>query len=211
MYLRFNSSLCLAVSLLATSSISGRAQSAPPQAAPVQSQLAPGQTAGTAIIRGRIADPSGAVIPGTDITISNAQGRTVATATSDGSGNYEVHNLPAGTYTVTATAGGFAPFVSQGIVVAAGQAKHVDVAMAIEAAQQSVTVTDDNPTVSVDADSNQTALTLKGADLDALSDDPDELSNGALRACRPIRRAQWRPDLHRRLHRRRAAAQVVHP
>ena len=49
--------------------------------------------------------------------------------------------------------------------------------MAIEAAQQSVTVTDDSPMVNVDASGNANAIVLKGKDLDALSDDPDELSN----------------------------------
>ena len=179
MYLRATSYLSLTLSLLIAASASGisQAQSAPPPAAPTQSVPAAPQPAGTALIRGRITDPSGALIPGTEITISNPQGRTVATATSDTSGSYEIHSLPAGTYTVTATAGGFAPFVSQGILVANGQAKRVDIAMAIEAAQQSVTVTEDAPTVSVDADNNQTSLVLKDKDLDALSDDPDELSN----------------------------------
>jgi len=42
-----------------------------------------------------------------------------------------------------------------------------------------VVVTDDEgaPQVSTDAGSNASAMVLKGKDLDALSDDPDELSN----------------------------------
>ncbi len=38
-------------------------------------------------------------------------------------------------------------------------------------------VTGDTPGVSVDPDSNVSAVVLTGKDLDALSDDPDELSN----------------------------------
>ncbi len=50
--------------------------------------------------------------------------------------------------------------------------------MAIEAAQQQVVVTDEGaPTVSTEAGANASAIVLKGTDLDALSDDPDELSN----------------------------------
>ena len=49
--------------------------------------------------------------------------------------------------------------------------------MALQVAQQSVTVTDDSPTVSVEAGGNASAIVIKGKDLDALSDDPDELSN----------------------------------
>ncbi len=78
---------------------------------------------------------------------------------------------------VQATFEGFAPFQSAAISLAAGQVKRVDVAMAIQTEQQSVTVSDDSPTVSVDASGNASSVVLKGKDLDALSDDPDELSN----------------------------------
>ena len=44
-------------------------------------------------------------------------------------------------------------------------------------AQQQVQVTGNTPGVSVDPDSNVSAVVLTGKDLDALSDDPDELSN----------------------------------
>ena len=49
--------------------------------------------------------------------------------------------------------------------------------MAIQAEQQNVVVTDETPTVNVEAGGNANAIVLKGKDLDALSDDPDELSN----------------------------------
>jgi hypothetical protein len=140
-------------------------------------QSSPAATAaGQATIHGKIADPTGALIPGAAITISDSKGQTVATATADAGGNYETHAAP-GTYSVTATFQNFAPFVSQGIVVAAGQVKRVDITMAIEAAQQTVVVSDDTPTVSVEADANSSSLVIKGKDLEALSDDPDELSN----------------------------------
>ena len=72
---------------------------------------------------------------------------------------------------------GFAPFQSQPIQLAAGQVKRVDVAMAIEVEQQNVVVTDESPTVNVEASGNANSIVIKGKDLDALSDDPDELSN----------------------------------
>jgi hypothetical protein len=154
----------------------GVAQTPPPAAAPAQARTAAAANANQATFRGKIADPTGALIPGATVTVSNSKGQTVATATADASGGYEAH-APAGTYSVTATFQNFAPFVTQGIVVAAGQVKRVDITMAIEAAQQTVTVSDETPTVSVDADANSSAMTIKGKDLDALSDDPDELSN----------------------------------
>lgn len=135
--------------------------------------------AATATLRGHIADPTGAFIPGAKITITNALGVTVKTATSDAAGAYSVTGLAPGSYIVQTSVDGFAPFTSPTLTLEAGQSKRVEVSMAIEAEQQSVTVSDDEgaPTVSVDPGSNASAIVLKGKDLDALSDDPDELSN----------------------------------
>ena len=135
--------------------------------------------AATATLRGHIADPTGAFIPGAKITITNALGVTVKTTTSDAAGAYSVTGLAPGSYIVQASVDGFAPFTSPTLTLEAGQSKRVEVSMAIEAEQQSVTVSDDEgaSTVSVDPGSNASAIVLKGKDLDALSDDPDELSN----------------------------------
>ncbi|KAA6456187.1 hypothetical protein DYQ86_25620 [Acidobacteria bacterium AB60] len=134
-------------------------------------------TVSAGILRGHITDQTGALIPGAKVIVFSAQGKTAGTATADAAGAYEVHGLAAGGYVVQAEFAGFAPFKSQIIVLGAGQAKRVDIAMAIEVEQQNVTVTDDSPTVNVEASGNSNSIVLKGKDIDALSDDPDELSN----------------------------------
>jgi hypothetical protein len=102
----------------------------------------------------------------------------VGTATASASGTYAVRGLAAGSYIVQVSFTGFAPFVSAPIDLAAGQTKSVDVKMAVEATEQQVVVTDEGgPTVSTDASANSSSMVLKGSDLDALSDDPDELSS----------------------------------
>ncbi|MGC1463526.1 MAG: carboxypeptidase-like regulatory domain-containing protein [Terracidiphilus sp.] len=140
---------------------------------------APAPAAPAATLHGHIADPSGALIPGAKVTIANALGVAQKTTTSDASGSYSATGLAPGSYIVQTTVDGFAPFTSQTIKLEAGQSKRVDISMAIEAAEQSVVVSDDEgaPQVSTDAGSNASAIVLKGKDLDALSDDPDELSN----------------------------------
>jgi len=139
---------------------------------------APVPTSVTATVRGHIADPTGALIPGAKITITNSLGVTVTTTTSDAAGSYEVNGLAAGSYIVQAAVEGFAPFASPTIQLTAGQVKRVSISMAIEVEQQSVEVTDEEgPTVSVEAGGNASAIILKDKDLDALSDDPDELQN----------------------------------
>lgn len=118
------------------------------------------------------------MIPGAQLTISTAAGKELGKATSDAAGGYQVRGLPAGSYVIEASFTGFAPFVSSPISLSAGQMKNVDIKMAIEASQQQVVVTDEGePTVSTEASNNANSLVLKGSDLNALSDDPDELSN----------------------------------
>jgi hypothetical protein len=131
----------------------------------------------TGVIRGTVSDPSGAVIPNATVSITTPDGHTLASATSDASGAYQTRALPAGTYIILANASGFAPSSSKAVVVAAGQSKQFDIALQIQVEKQQVVVNEDTPTVSVDPTSNANSLVIKGKDLDALSDDPDELQN----------------------------------
>jgi hypothetical protein len=131
----------------------------------------------SATLRGHITDQTGALIPGAKVTITTSAGAAVSTTTADASGTYEVRGLKPDGYIVKAEFAGFAPFQSPTIALTAGQSKRVDIAMAIEVEQQNVTVTDDSPMVNVEASGNANSIVLKGKDLDALSDDPDELSN----------------------------------
>jgi Carboxypeptidase regulatory-like domain len=169
--------IALALGVAAGLTAHAQAPAPPVPAQTVQTPATVTTTATSGTFRGHIADPTGALIPGATVTISNASGKTVATATADSSGAYSVSGLAPGSYILSATYAGFAPFSSQAIPLAAGQSKRVDVAMAIEVAQQSVTVTEDSPQVNIEASGNANAIVLKGKDLDALSDDPDELSN----------------------------------
>ena len=94
-------------------------------------------------LHGRIVDPTGALIPAAKITIANPLGVAQKTASSDASGNYSITGLAAGSYIVQASVDGFAPFTSPTLKLEAGQSKRVDISMAIESEQQSVTVSDD--------------------------------------------------------------------
>jgi hypothetical protein len=138
---------------------------------------APATSVTTATLRGHIADPTGARIPGATITVTTPAGKTATTATADANGHYQVAGLAPGSYILRASFAGFADFVSQTLPLTASQVMRVDISMAMQVAQQSVVVTDESPTVSVEAGGNASSFTIKGKDLDALSDDPDELSN----------------------------------
>ena len=66
-----------------------------------------------------------------------------------------------------------------------------NVALQIQVEQQEVQVDADALTVDTDPENNANAIVLKGKDLDALSDDPDELQNElqAWQARQPARTA----------------------
>ncbi|MGD0892583.1 MAG: carboxypeptidase regulatory-like domain-containing protein [Terracidiphilus sp.] len=163
--------------LIALALIGGSTPVAQAQAPPPSASATATVAAATASLHGHIADPTGALIPGATVVITTSAGTAVTKTTADATGAYLVNGLKPGSYIVQASYTGFAPFSSPNIALTAGQSKRVDISMAIEAAQQSVTVTEDQPTVSVDPEGNSSAIVIKGKDLEALSDDPDELSN----------------------------------
>jgi uncharacterized membrane protein YgcG len=132
---------------------------------------------GTGTIRGEVKDPSGAALVGATVLVTTPGGETL-TATTKRDGSYELKGLAAGTYKVQALAKGFALFENDAVEVAAGQAEKLDIALPIETQQEKVVVAGEGAaTLSVAADSNAGAIVISGKELDALSDDPDELQS----------------------------------
>lgn len=125
-------------------------------------------------LHGHVTDPSGAVIPQAAVTATAASG-PAGHAITDNQGNYEIKGLAAGSYTVNAEAKGFSKSTGQTVTVAAGQAKQIDVALEIAVRPEKVEVQDESATVSTESSNNASALVIKGKDLEALPDDPDEL------------------------------------
>ncbi len=96
-------------------------------------------------------------------------------ATTNRNGGYEIANLPPGKYTVTANAKGFTVFVQNDVEVRAGQTAQFNISFEIQVEQQKVNVEEESPQVDVNPANNASAIVLKGEDLEALPDDPDEL------------------------------------
>jgi len=133
------------------------------------------QTPSTGIIRGTVTDPDAAIIPGAAITLSSTGGKDV-TAKSGSDGSFRIA-VPAGTYNVTIVMPGFAPYSHTAVKVAAGQSIALDAKMIVGDETTTINVTSEVASVGVDADQNASATVIKGKDLEALSDDPDELSS----------------------------------
>lgn len=128
-----------------------------------------------AVITGTVLDPEAAAVPDATVLLTPQKGAAL-TAKSQSDGSFSLKAVPAGTYTFTVTRQGFGSFVRQGVLVA-GKPIKIDVKLSIEEQTTTITVTANENQVSVDPDSNGSAVVVKDADLDALSDDPDELAN----------------------------------
>ncbi|MGH9607621.1 MAG: carboxypeptidase regulatory-like domain-containing protein [Terracidiphilus sp.] len=138
----------------------------------------PAQPAAAASIHGHIADPTGALIPGAKVAVTNPLGVPVKTTVSNAIGDYKVAGLAPGKYIVEAQMPGFALFTSPTFALAGSQSRRMDISMALQVAQQQVEVSGSGgPAVSTAPGENTNAIVLKGKALEALSDDPDELAN----------------------------------
>jgi hypothetical protein len=129
-----------------------------------------------ATVRGQVTDPSGALVPGATVSLAGSGGKPLSTKTG-ANGAYELKGIAAGSYTVTVAASGFETLQQPDFVVAPGSTQQHNLALSIAVEKQDVTVAEESNSVNTTADSNASQLVIKGAGLDALSDDPDELQN----------------------------------
>lgn len=130
--------------------------------------------ASSAGLRGRILDQFGGAIVGATVTAVDATGAE-KTATTNDEGIYVINGLTPGLYTVRALAAGFAFYDNAAVQVAAGQRADLDITLEVTIEQSEVTVAEEPP-VSTDPENNAGAIVLRGADLEALPQDPDELT-----------------------------------
>ncbi len=137
----------------------------------------------TGSLRGQVTDQSGAAVPNASVTLTGPD-NSVKVGQTDQTGNYTVNGLAPGQYTVRVMAPGFTLFEKQGMELDTGRATTLDVPLAIAVEKQEVTVADTQQ-IAVDPDKNAGALVLKGEDIDALPDDPDDLQADLLALAGP--------------------------
>jgi hypothetical protein len=98
-----------------------------------------GQT-GSGIIFGTVTDPTGAVVSGAEMTVTNVATGITEHVTADASGNYVVPDLPAATYSISCTSAGFRTLERTGILLQVDQRARVDFALSVGQTQQVVAV-----------------------------------------------------------------------
>ena len=128
-----------------------------------------------ASLHGRILDESGAVVPGATIVLAGSAG-FVRVAQSAGDGAYSFPDLPPGAYTVRVSAPGLALRRPARVTVGTAPAA-LDLVLCVATEKQKIDVeANPGPAVNTDPSSNAAATVLTGTDLDALSDNTDDLA-----------------------------------
>src|SRR5437588_5454346 len=97
------------------------------------------QTTGS--LSGTVTDPSGAVVAGATVTVTNAATGAERSAESNSQGVFDFQTLQPGKYTITVEAKGFKKAVSRDIVVSVASAAQVSIPLEIGSASETVTVT----------------------------------------------------------------------
>jgi len=128
----------------------------------------------TASLKGQVTDQSGAIVPGASVTLTDSKG-AVKSTTSDETGSYTFAGIAPGNYSVQASAPQLA--MPQAIKVSLKPGAQVlNLQLRIASMVEKVTVAENGgPSVSTAASNNANAVVLTGSDLDALSDNPDDL------------------------------------
>ena len=126
-------------------------------------------------LRGQVLDELGGAIVGATVTAIDSGGVEKSTVTND-AGNYTISGLAPGKYTLRAINAGFAMYENAEVEVVAGKTEQLNVTLKVAIEEQKVTIAADSRELSVEPENNAGAVVLKGEDIDALPDDPDDLA-----------------------------------
>src|SRR5882757_8172525 len=100
-----------------------------------------GQGGGSGELTGQVTDPSGAVISGAEVKLTNAATSAVRTTTTSSDGIYRFPALPVvGTYVLEVSPKGFKSVKVQNVVISVGTTTSRDVKLEVGASSEQVTV-----------------------------------------------------------------------
>ena len=93
-----------------------------------------------ATLTGRVLDPSGAIVPGARITVTETSTGTKTNLVSNGAGEYNVPFLAPGTYSIAAEAPGFRNYVHSGVTLETEQTVTENIRLVVGASNETVEV-----------------------------------------------------------------------
>jgi hypothetical protein len=127
-------------------------------------------------LRGLVTDESGAVVPAASVTLTGSDG-VARTAAADASGSYTFSSVAPGDYKLQASAPQLAQRQPQAVSLRGGT-QVVNLRLMVASTVQQIVVEENAwPAVSLEAANNASAVVLRGDDLAALSDNPEDLQS----------------------------------
>ena len=131
----------------------------------------------TATLLGTVKDPSGAVVPDAEVSVTNTETGVTTKRTTSRAGDYEFVTLKAGRYLVTAERSGFAIAVVEDVRVEVAARLRVDLQLTVGGVTERVQVTAAQPLLETDTSQrgqvisgeNTVALPLNGREYSALA------------------------------------------
>src|SRR5262249_18814069 len=113
-----------------------------------------------------VKDPSGALIPGTALTVRDAATGIEKQTTAESDGSFVFANIQSGTYKLTAKAPGFQATVVDGIVVDTGRTTDVAISMKVGATSETVEVS--ASAVALETTTNEIGTTINSTSIATL-------------------------------------------
>jgi hypothetical protein len=134
------------------------------------------QQPATGRLRGQVKDVLGGLILGATVTLTDQTGSNNRTATTDEAGNYTFANLAPGKYLLRATAHGFAVYEQADVAIEAGRSIVLDIQLSVVLEKQEEVRVDAETPLGLDEQNRADVRVLRGQEVEALPDDPDELA-----------------------------------
>jgi hypothetical protein len=128
----------------------------------------------TSGLRGQVADESGAVIPGAQISLIDARGKQ-RNAVAGPSGEFVIPIVVPGTYTLRVSFKGFDTYVNNAVEVTASSSAPLKITLKIQPVNAETEVTANGAGVSVEPDQNMNVTVLDEDFIQTLPDNEDDL------------------------------------
>jgi hypothetical protein len=126
------------------------------------------------VLRGQIKDAFGGAVVGATVRLESKNVAVKSTQT-DGQGYFTFGGLHAGRYKLVARAEGFATYENDTVEVKPGLSQ-LNFKLNVATIAADVMVVDRTSALDIDPEKDASALVIRGTELDALPDDPDELA-----------------------------------
>jgi hypothetical protein len=121
----------------------------------------------TATVLGTVTDPTGSVVPGATITITNTSTNAKRVVQTSSAGSYIAPELQIGPYSVKAEATGFKSYERTGITLDSNDTVRVDAVLSVGQVSESVTVAAD--VVKVESDTAEVSDLISGSQISDLA------------------------------------------